>query len=226
MRPRVILNMAMSVDGKVSSALREPTTFTSSEDKRRLVGIRSRCDALVVGGTTAAVDYETMGISDPALRAARRRRGQREHPLRVIVSGHLNLPANLRLFRAPVAPLLIVCCEPAPQARQRLFSQKSHLLVCGRHEVDVNRLVRLLAEDYRASLILCEGGPTLNDAFFRARRVDELFLTICPRIVGGRAAPTLVEGLGFSRLRQTVNGRLVSHRAGKSDSFLHFRFRG
>ena len=78
--------MAMSLDGKATSVSREPTDFMSGEDRRRMFELRAQADALVVGATTA-LDYETMGIPDPALRAARLHRGQREHPLRVIVSG-------------------------------------------------------------------------------------------------------------------------------------------
>ncbi len=216
--------MAMSVDGKVSSVAREPTTFTSREDKRRLLEIRARCDALVVGGRTAAIDCQTMGVPDPALRAQRLSRGQTEHPLRVIDSGRLNLSPALSVFRAPVSPMLVVCCERAPRARRATFARLAHLVVCGREEVEIRRLVRLLAEEYRARTILCEGGPTLNDAFFRSGVVDELFLTLCPKIVGGTSAPTLAEGVGFPRLRAAARGRLVSCRRGRADWFLRFHF--
>jgi len=223
MRPRVIINMAMSLDGKVSSVAREPVNFTSREDKKRLLQIRARCDALVVGGTTAR-DYETMGIPDSRLRAARERRGQTPHPLRVIVSGRLNLPRDLRVFHAPISPLLLVCCEKAAVARRRFFARFGRVMVRGRDEVNIQRLVSILALEYHVRTVLCEGGPTLNDAFFRAGLVDELYLTLCPRVVGGQNAPTLVDGIGFRRLRDAPRGRLVSCRKGASEWFLRFRF--
>lgn len=225
MRPHVMINMAMSVDGKVSSIAREPTAFTSREDRQLLLEIRSRCDALVVGARTAALDYETMGIPDARLCQARLRRGQREHPLRVIISGRLGLTSQLPLLRAPVSPLLIVCCESAPCFRRKLFARFGHLIVCGRREVDVRRLVKRLAVEYQARVILCEGGPTLNDAFFRAGVVDELHLTLCPRIVGGKTAPTLSEGVGVNRLADATPARLVGLRRGETEWFLRYRLK-
>ncbi len=223
MRPRVFVNMAMSLDGKATSAAREPTEFMSREDRRRMFELRARADALIVGATTA-LDYDSMGIPDPALRAARLRRGQREHPLRVIVSGSLRLSPSAKVFRAPVAPLLLVHSARAPRAARARFASRARLMECGRDEVDARRLVAILAADYRCATLLCEGGPTLNDAFFRAGLVDEMFVTLAPRIVGGRGAPTLVEGRGFLRLAAAARGRLVSLRRGTREWFLRYRF--
>ncbi|MCC7519237.1 MAG: RibD family protein [Verrucomicrobiae bacterium] len=224
MRPRVLMNMAMSFDGKATSASREPTEFMSLEDRRRMFALRARADALVVGAATA-LDYDTMGIPDPRLRAVRLRRGQREHPLRVIVSGSLGVSPSAKIFRAPVAPLLLIHSRRASRARRARFARLAHALECGRDEVDVRRLLDLLGAEYRCRTVLCEGGPTLNDAFFRAGRVDELFVTLAPRVVGGRTAPTLVEGRGFPRLAEAPAGELVSCHRGKIEWFLHYRFR-
>ena len=224
MRPHVIINMAMSVDGKVSSSAQEPVAFTSREDRRLLLKIRSRCDAMIVGSHTVALGYQDMGISNPLLRAARLRRGQTEYPLRVIVSGRLNLSRTLGLFKAPISPILIACCESAPRSRRHEFSRLGHLIVCGRSEVDIPRLFSLLATNYRVRIILCEGGPTLNDALFRSGWVNELYLTLSPRIVGGRNAPTLVEGMGCNRLQDAARGRLVACRKDETEWFLRYKF--
>lgn len=221
-----MINMAMSVDGKASSVAREPTAFTSSEDKRSLMKIRAECDALIVAARTAVTDCETMGIPDPRLRAIRVRRGQTAHPIRVIVSGRLNLLPSLRVFHAPISPLLVVCSEMAPTPRRRIFEGLARLIVCGRREVDVRRLISILSTEYQTRIILCEGGPTLNDAFFRANLVDELCLTLCPRIVGGETAPTLVDGIGVPQLSRARRGRLISCRKGKHEWFLRYRFAG
>lgn len=225
MRARVLVNMAMSLDGKVTSTSREPTAFTGKEDRRLLIEIRAMADALVVGATTAALDYETMGLSDAELCAKRVRRGQREHPLRVIVSGSLAISPLAKVFHAPVAPLILACSSRASRTRRTRLAPLAHLIECGRDEVNVRRLFEILTSEYRCRTILCEGGPTLNDALFRAKLVDELFLTLVPRVVGGRTAPTLVEGRGFARLADAANGQLISCRRGMTEWFLHYRFR-
>jgi len=223
--PRVIINMAMSVDGKVSSRSREPTTFTSAEDKRRLLEIRALCDALVIGARTAAIERTTMSIPNAKLRATRLRRGQAPHPVRVIVSGRLTLSPDLPVFKRWTAPLILACTEAAPRSRRERFTRLAEVIVCGRREVDLKRLIQFLARRYRVRSILCEGGPTLNDAFFRAGVVHELYLTLCPRLVGGRQTPTLVDGQGFARLKDAARGRLIECRKGKEEWFFRYRFK-
>ena len=56
--------------------------------------------------------------------------------------------------------------------------------------------------------LLCEGGGELNEALFRAGLVDELHLTICPRLIGGHSAPTIADGRGFERLANAFQLRL------------------
>jgi diaminohydroxyphosphoribosylaminopyrimidine deaminase/5-amino-6-(5-phosphoribosylamino)uracil reductase len=142
----------------------------------------------------------------------------------VIVSGGLSLSPTLPLFKKSGAPLLMVCCEKASAERRRFFSQFGTVIVCGRQELDVPKLVQILTTKYRAHTLLCEGGPTLNDAFFRAGLVDELYITLCPRIVGGRKAPSLVEGIGIPKLSRARKGRLASCRRGQTEWFLRYLF--
>ena len=68
--------------------------------------------------------------------------------------------------------------------------------------------------------MLCEGGGDLNDALLRAGLVDELHLTVCPKIFGGRTAPTIAEGGGFSTLPQAANFSLKSSRRVGDEMFL------
>ena len=63
-RPRIILNFAITVDGKVSTAKQTPSGFTSAFDKHRLLEIRSLGDALMVGKNTLQIDQMSMGLPD------------------------------------------------------------------------------------------------------------------------------------------------------------------
>jgi riboflavin-specific deaminase-like protein len=165
-----------------------------------------------------------MGIPRKNLREARLRRKQPEHPLRLIVSGRLQLSRNLKLLRSNISPILFVCTEQAPPTRRKFFAKYGRVLVCGSKDIDLKKLIRILQVDYQVKTLLCEGGPTLNDAFFRAHLVDELYLTLCPKIFGGNKAPTLVDGKGVMRLRDMDRGRFVSLKKGRSDWFLKIIF--
>jgi 2,5-diamino-6-(ribosylamino)-4(3H)-pyrimidinone 5'-phosphate reductase len=72
------------------------------------------------------------------------------------------------------------------------------LVEAGDRVVDVARLLAWLATDRGAKCVLVEGGGVLNAAFFAARAVDEIYVTLVPRILGGKDAPTMVDGAGFA----------------------------
>jgi 2,5-diamino-6-(ribosylamino)-4(3H)-pyrimidinone 5'-phosphate reductase len=71
--------------------------------------------------------------------------------------------------------------------------------------------------------LLCEGGGEVNGALFKAGLVDEVHLTMCPLIFGGRDAPTLADGAGVEHLAQAARLRLVSMKRYDDGSFLVYR---
>jgi riboflavin biosynthesis pyrimidine reductase len=70
--------------------------------------------------------------------------------------------------------------------------------------------------------LLCEGGGELNNALFRAGLVDEIHLTICPKIFGGQTAPTIADGLSAGRLNGAVGFKLCSIQCIESELFTVF----
>ncbi len=83
---------------------------------------------------------------------------------------------------------------------RRLSSLADEVRLCGRDEIDFPAALRWLRKEWRVRRIVCEGGGELNDALFRADLVDELHLTVCPYIFGGRDAPTIADGVGRGKL--------------------------
>src|ERR1700693_1296928 len=103
-RPRIILNFAITVDGKVSTAKHTPSGFTSAFDKFRLLEIRSLGDALMVGKNTLQIDRMSMGLPDENLRRVRVQRGQSEYPIRVVISNSGELSVHLNIFNHWFSP--------------------------------------------------------------------------------------------------------------------------
>jgi riboflavin biosynthesis pyrimidine reductase len=83
--------------------------------------------------------------------------------------------------------------------------------------------LRWLSRRWGVKRLLCEGGGELNDALFRAGLVNELHLTVCPRIFGGHRAPTIADGFGVSRLAQATQLELQSARSHGGEMFLVYR---
>ena len=116
-RPFVTANFALTWDGRISTRRSTPADFSSKSDKRRLVEIRARCDAVLVSAKTVAADNMSMGLPDAALRAARSARGQREYPLRVLLTNSGRIDPALRLFTKTFSPIVIFSTTRMPAPR-------------------------------------------------------------------------------------------------------------
>ena len=80
-------------------------------------------------------------------------------------------------------------------------------------------LMTRLREEHGVRSVLCEGGPTLNSHLLAAGLVDELFLTLNPKLAGGAAALTIVAG----RELEPAELELVSLAEGEGDLFTRWR---
>jgi riboflavin biosynthesis pyrimidine reductase len=106
--------------------------------------------------------------------------------------------------------------------RKKLENAGAKVKICGRTHLNFRMALRWLRTRWQVKRLLCEGGGDLNDAMFRADLVDEIHLTICPKIFGGRTAPTIAEGEGFPTLRQAKKFELTSIREFDAELFTTF----
>ena len=114
--------------------------------------------------------------------------------------------------------------ERASPARLRqLRALADEVKVCGRSEINFRAALGWLRRKWGVKRLLCEGGGELNDALFRAGLVDELHLTICPKIFGGGSAPTIADGEGFPRLAQAAPFQIKSFKRIGNEAFVVFR---
>ena len=223
-KPWVVVNMAMSADGKIATANRRVETFGSPRDHFELLRLRSEVDAVMCGARTAGGVGISMNSGGPDWVRRRLARGLPAEPLRVIVSGRGGISPTAPIFRAPGGPRLMAVSRRAPRSRVAgLRGVCDDVLVLGRDTVDLRALLAWLWRERGVRRMVCEGGGDLNDAMFRAGLVDELRLTVCPVVVGGRGAPTLAEGVGADRLAGAARLELQSRRRLGDELFLAYR---
>lgn len=225
--PYISINMAMSLDGKITTTSREPAQFSSARDKKLLLELRARADAVMAGGGTVAADTMSMGIPDPKLQRMRLRKGKPAHPVRVIISGTLrSLSPGLKVFQKKLSPLVIFCSGRAPEARRRLFARLAVVVVCGEETVDLCKVCYFLRRYYGVQHLHVEGGASLNGALLDADLVDELDLTLANVFFGGSRAPTTFEGEGRALVREALAMTLVSVRHSAGEVYLRYVRRG
>jgi riboflavin-specific deaminase-like protein len=213
-RPYLGINMVASLDGKATLDWR--TKGLSTEVDRRLFHhLRTQADAVMVGAGTAREERYGRMTKNDELRDKRLAEGRTPEALAVVVSGRLGLPADLPLLNEPEQTVLI-----ATGAEHSLDGVRG-VVEYARVGDDLPRLLAELPERGVRS-VLCEGGPMLNSFLFAAGLVDELFLTMNPKVVGGAAALTIVAG---RELVEPVELDLVSVAEAEGELYIRWRVR-
>jgi riboflavin-specific deaminase-like protein len=212
-RPYLVLNMVSSLDGKATIDWR--TKGLSTELDRQLFHqLRTQGDAVMVGaGTVRAERYGRMAKSDE-LRDAREREGLARDPLAVVISGRLDLGVDLPLLNEPEQRVVIATGSDAS------LPELGEQVVYERVGDDLPLLAARLREHHGVRSVVCEGGPTLNAHLLAAGLVDELWLTLNPKLAGGAAALTIVAG---RELVDPVELEPISVAEGGGDLFTRWR---
>jgi riboflavin-specific deaminase-like protein len=219
----VFINMAMTADGKIATANRAVSSFGSRRDHEHLLALRATADAVMAGARTVDAAPVNLGPGAAKYRRRRLKLGLAEYNLRVIVSGRGTINPRAEIFKHRFSPILILTTDRVPPARlKRLRGLADDVKICGAEEIDFPAALRWLRERWQVKRLACEGGAELNDVLFRKRLVDELHVTICPLIFGGRDAPTLAEGAGAARLADAAGFRVKSLRRVGDELFAVF----
>lgn len=223
-RPFVLVNMAISADGKIASPKRGVNHFSSRRDHDHLYELRATVDAVLNGART--VDTAPV-LMDPGPAIYRRRRlkaGLAESNLRVIATGSGSLSPDAEVFRHPFSPIVILTTHRCSKRKLQAFQKLGAIVnISPKGEIEFKTALKYLQRQHGVNRLLCEGGGELNDALFRADLVDELHLTVCPILIGGRNAATISDGIGFARLADAARFELAKrHRVGP-ELFLTYR---
>lgn len=196
-RPFVSINMAMSADGKITSARREEPSFTSPRDKKTMDKLRAEADAILVGAGTLRADDPPLHVRDSEMKAYRRSLGKPESLLNVLVTASAKVDPGARIFRGGRDRCIVATVENVEAERIARLSEVAEVWTLGHGAVDLPALLsRLSARGIERLLV--EGGGELNWGFFRDDLVDEVYVTVAPTVLGGREAPTPCEGDGFA----------------------------
>jgi len=222
--PYLIINMAMSADGKTASANRKLHNFGSKHDLENLYKLRATADAVMCGARTVESPDVTLGTGGEKYKKMRIKNGLQQCHLRIVVSGSCSVKTDIPIFKSAISPLIILTTESAPQqALENIQRAGARLIKCGKSEIDFHKALAILKKEWNVNMLVCEGGGMLNSALFRERLVDELYLTICPLIIGGKNAPTIADGLGIQSIDKAINLKLISKRKIGNEMFLRFK---
>jgi riboflavin-specific deaminase-like protein len=214
-RPYTIVNFVSSADGRAAFQGRS-RELSDPGDRQMFHGLREHVDAILVGtGTLRAERYGRL-VRDPERRHRRVASGLSPEPLACIFSRSGDIPTDIPLFSEPAARVVVF--TPAQLDTSGLAAQVE---VVGPDpgELTLTTMMRRLRSDYDVRSVLCEGGPTLFGALLHEDLVDELFLSLAPKLTGGGSAPGITSGASLTELRE-----LSLVWAIQSDSSLYLRY--
>ena len=189
-RPWGILKWAMSLDGRIGLPNGCSKWITDIPARDWVHKVRSKCDAVIVGGGTVRAD-------DPLLTS----RGKSSvEPLRVIFSRSLDLPKSAKLWDTKIAKTIIAY---GPEGDESFFSdlpdgpEKLRL-----NSNDPSELLASLSKK-GCNKILWECGPLLATSAIEANCVQELVVFVAPKLLGGKSAMTPLSSFGFESIDST-----------------------
>lgn len=220
-RPYVVLNMVSSVDGKATFEGRT-AGLGGRADRELFHELRTQADAVMVGAETLRAERYGRIVRDEDRREKRRREGLAPDPLACVVSASLSGLEDAPLLAEPEQPVAVltgserelgptrasVAYVRAPRARGRAGA------------VDLGAALGRLRRDHGVRSVLCEGGGNLNAELLRAGVVDELFLSLAPKLIGGAQGVTIVAGTPLPEPARLELASLLEH---EGELFLRLR---
>jgi riboflavin biosynthesis pyrimidine reductase len=215
-RPYVIANFVSSVDGRATFHGRSGG-LGDEGDLEVFRALRREVDAVLVGtGTLRAERYGRI-LKLPESRERRRRRGLAPEPLAITLTRSGDVPLDIPLFAEPEAEVVLFSSTEID-----LSGVSAQVEVVVLHPPDLPAALRHLRAHHGVRALLCEGGPAMLAALVRERVLDELFLTVVPKLTGGGTGPPLTTGPELTELREMELAGVLE-RAGSL--FLRYRLR-
>lgn len=208
---KVIINSAMTLDGKISSYTGN-SCISSKKDLVRVHKLRSKVDAIVVGINTVLID-------NPMLTVRFIRNNNRSCPTRIIIDSYGRIPLDSKILKtaATIKTIIVVTKQASKDTIEKIKKLGAHVIIIGSKLINLKKLFNILYRmGYRK--ILIEGGGELNWSCLHDGIVNELIITIAPIVLGGRNAITLVEGRGYSTISQGIKLKLTKIIQNKNDN--------
>jgi 5-amino-6-(5-phosphoribosylamino)uracil reductase len=219
---KTTLVLAMTADGKIADVTKSPPTFSSKRDYAHLEAQMALADVILVGSGTLSDGGSAVLVQQPELIQARIERGQPAQPPQLVASRSGKIDSQLAFFTQPIDRWLLTTNNGAKDWQNRdLFSKVITCETADGKDLDWGALTTQLAA-LNIENICFLGGSELAASLFKANFIDELWLTVCPTIYGGSAAPSPVSGAGFSPDTAPKLTLLSADRV-EQELFLHYQ---
>lgn len=223
LRPHTTVVLAMSADGKIADFQRSPARFGSPADKNHLETQISKADGIIFGARTLRAYATTLRVTDPELLEQRQRQGKTAQPAQIVCSQSAQINADYPFFRQPVPRWLLTTPTGATAWYKSSAFERILTVQIKEARLDWVSAMELLSSAGLRRVVIAGGGDLIA-SLLAVQAIDELWLTVCPLLLGGSDAPTPVEGTGFLA-DMAPRLELLSSEAIAHEVFLHYRLK-
>jgi len=223
-RPHTVAILAMTADGKIADYQSSAARFGSANDRYHLEQQISLVDGVIFGAGTLRAYGTTMSVSTPELVQERIKRSQPAQPVQIVVSASGNLDSTWRFFQQPVPRWLLT----VPSGAQLWHNQAEfERILAFPFPKEDNLTINWQATVAKLSILGINklailGGGELIASLLAVDLIDELWLTICPVLVGGKTAPTPIGGTGWLQ-SEGKRLELLDVKQIEQEVFLHYQ---
>ena len=211
-KSKILLSAAITLDGKIGQK-NQKIVLSSKSDKIRVHNLRSKFDAILVGKNTIEQDNPLLTV----------RHVKGKNPIRIILDSRGTIKNTSKIIKtAKNVPTIIAISQLASKRNlSRLSKLPLDVIVCGKNQVDIKKLVSIL---YKKGIkkILLEGGGTLNLSFLKNNLIDEVIVTITPFVLGSKNSINLFEGV-IKETKQLSSFKLKKVQKNKNEIILNYK---
>ncbi len=196
-RPYVVINCAMSADGKIASPSGKQIRISCEEDIERMYELRNESDAVLVGINTVLSD-------DPKLTVKEKYVKNPKQPIRIVLDTNCKTPVD-SLVVNDAAKTFIITAKNC----NKVYRKNVEIVLCGTENNGLINLKQLLDILVKKNIhkLMVEGGGTVIWNFLEKGLVDDFFVYIGPMTIGGKNTPTIGDGKNFEKFLELVNKR-------------------
>ncbi len=209
----ILSNFAVTLDGKIAPASRKFVKLGTSVDWANMMRLRGTVDAVLFGATNMRA-FKQFGYA---------RKGDRQ-PASIVISHRLEgFSTAWPFFKGPNDRRILVVTSKLPLTVKKKFGALAEIWEMSPKQPLARQLVRRLEANGLKRLLVEGGGATMWE-FAKLGLIDQYHVTLVPKILGGRDAPTMVEGDGFDPKR-LLKLKLVQHQKVGDELYLIYRKR-
>lgn len=201
---RIFANVAMSADGKISSRERTQIAISGPEDFERVDRLRADSDAVMVGVGTVLADDPSLTLDSAERVDTRVDRGEPPHPARIVADSRIRTRPGATILDDDAETFLLASDAAPTDFITEMENEGAIVIQTGENRVDLTAALTQL-EKHGIDRLMVEGGGELIYSLFATDLLDRLSVFVGPLVIGGRDAPTLADGEGFTDDFPTLN---------------------